>query len=331
MQFNCDDCGRQIIAEDSSVGKKGKCPGCGTIIRIPAYDPDIKIELQSEPNDPFPDLELKPETDDQDSGVFDFIAQDAADRSNTAHIEDSEQIGHTGHSAFVEILTYPAVSAGWIILSIFVGVPAVADFIRFLMKRTPGLLMLIFIPILLIALMVCFTVSVYMFWYFTLCIQQSALGSARMPDSLIEDNGFWDMFTTTLRVFACVIIFLGPAAVCYHHYGKFTIHFWAILAAGVFFLPMAFMTTTFFDSISGLNPYHIIRGVILTFKSYIFVALGYFLFVALIVVPMLYIQVLAPAPFGLVARGIYVYCLFIMGQLAGRLYFKYSEKLNWEI
>ncbi|HEX8914761.1 MAG TPA: PrsW family glutamic-type intramembrane protease [Humisphaera sp.] len=38
ISVSCE-CGRQFRAPDSAAGKRGKCPGCGTILRVPALPP----------------------------------------------------------------------------------------------------------------------------------------------------------------------------------------------------------------------------------------------------------------------------------------------------
>ena len=236
MKFNCEHCGYSIKVDDSLAGKRGLCPDCKEVVTVPVCDPSVEIELQLvEDSGTFPSIEQQHGTDSQGSGVFDYNLQDATDRSRAAHIEQSERIGQTGHNAFVEILAYPMSQTAWIILTVFVGVPAAGDLIQYLMKVTPGMLMFLYIPLLLIAWMVSFTVSVYMFWYFGYCIQQSALGSAKMPDSLIEDNGFWDMFKAMLRVLSCVAICLGPSMVCFYQDQKLNVTVVSVLAAGVFF------------------------------------------------------------------------------------------------
>ncbi len=41
FQFNCA-CGRPLIAPESAVGRRGRCPGCGTIFTVPA--PPVPVE-----------------------------------------------------------------------------------------------------------------------------------------------------------------------------------------------------------------------------------------------------------------------------------------------
>ena len=94
---------------------------------------------------------------------------------------------------------------------------------------------------------------------------------------------------------------------------------------------MAFMTTSLFDSIGGLNPWYILKGIALTFKSYLLVVAAYVMFVGLVAIPMVLIQLYTPAVVGLAARGVYVYFLFVMGHITGRLYFRYADKLNWDV
>src|ERR1019366_5767499 len=60
ISFPCGNCNKQIKVKDELVGKKGKCPGCGRPVVIPAlaaaaparqvHSPDLAEERTAPPN-----------------------------------------------------------------------------------------------------------------------------------------------------------------------------------------------------------------------------------------------------------------------------------------
>ena len=51
ISFDCDVCGKQLKAVDEHAGRRTRCPGCATVVRIPTLAPppeeDAPYELQS--------------------------------------------------------------------------------------------------------------------------------------------------------------------------------------------------------------------------------------------------------------------------------------------
>lgn len=330
MIFNCDSCGQSITVQQSWAGKKGRCPKCQAVIVIPPVKSSQEEAVELEAENSFPELEEKVR-ENEDSGIFDFVEAERRKRAMDAHIEDFEKIGNVSRSWIVEILLYPKNSAGLAMLAVFIMAPAFLELSIFLFNILPGRSKLLLIPLLVIAFIVYVIVSVYIFWYFSLCIQQSALGSAKAPETLMDDSSFWEMTCKMIRFFSCMIICLGPAAIYFYRNEVLDAIFYCILAGGVFFLPMALMATTIFDSVAGLNPVLIIRSIIKVFKQYTCVVLIYCVFVGLIVVPKFTILTIVPGPIKLVWHGVYVYFMMVMGHILGRLYYRNSEKLNWEV
>ena len=42
ITFRCDSCGRGLRVSESHAGKKGRCPKCSSIVRVPCADPEIQ-------------------------------------------------------------------------------------------------------------------------------------------------------------------------------------------------------------------------------------------------------------------------------------------------
>jgi len=36
ITLSCPSCGKHVLARDESAGKNVKCPGCGTVLHVPA-------------------------------------------------------------------------------------------------------------------------------------------------------------------------------------------------------------------------------------------------------------------------------------------------------
>lgn len=330
MVFNCDSCSQSITVPDAWAGRKGRCPKCRNVTAIPhpesAKDDSPDIEIDNS----FPDLTVTAEKND-DSCIFDFVAEEAYKRAADSHIEESERIGSISSSWFVEMLRYPTNSAGLAMLTVFILAPTIWQLSRLLFNVFPGNTKLLLIPLLVFAFAANVIVTVYMFWYFSLCIQQSALGSAKAPETLMNDSSFWEMFCKMVRFFSCVLLCLGLAARYYYQNMQLDTAFFSILAAGVFFLPMTLLTTSIFDSLAGLNPICIVRSITILFRRYIGVALIYCVFVGLVALPEFILLTEAPGPLKILFHGVFAYCLMMTGHILGRLYYRNSEKLNWQV
>src|SRR5262249_29472534 len=44
IPVKCESCGRNLKVKDELAGKKGKCPGCGRVLPIPAAAPVLMME-----------------------------------------------------------------------------------------------------------------------------------------------------------------------------------------------------------------------------------------------------------------------------------------------
>ncbi len=105
--------------------------------------------------------------------------------------------------------------------------------------------------------------------------------------------------------------------------------FWLLLVYAVFVYPMALLAFVVFDSVSALKPRLLFRSISNTFFPYCGLVL---LFVATVsLIGVLGQRVHGPEylPFPLRYAGIYL--AFVAAHLLGRFYWRYQEKLNWEV
>ena len=107
--------------------------------------------------------------------------------------------------------------------------------------------------------------------------------------------------------------------------------FWLLLGGGVFFLPMALLSTIMFDSLAGLNPILIIGSIFSTFGKYLGVALAFYvpyaISVGVFTVLSPFVSPLTIPIFSLID----LYLLLVAAHLLGWFFYRNEEKLNWEV
>jgi hypothetical protein len=112
------------------------------------------------------------------------------------------------------------------------------------------------------------------------------------------------------------------------------------MAFGVFLFPMGLLAVIMFDTLSALNPAIIIGSIFSAFFPY----LGLILLLAVVIVSVRFIMplydLITSGGSSLLAIGtIFIYSsgvadfymLMVMAHLLGRFFYKYQEKLNWEV
>jgi len=184
-----------------------------------------------------------------------------------------------------------------------------------------------------------------MYWYFSECVADSAAGGLRAPEALSISESFGEMFQNYLRLLACYVFFFGPVTFYYYACIRFSntqpnaVIFWSLQTYGVFFFPMGILAVVISDSVRGLSPVLLIRSIASTFLPYcglviLFYGLG-ILFVIGIVGSMS-----AGRAVGSISSLIltlisilvgFIWMLLVAGHLLGRFYWRYEDKLNWNV
>jgi hypothetical protein len=262
----------------------------------------------------------------------------------------------------IDIFLYPASKPGLTMVGIFIGVPLLMGlFVRFLkllaVQFPPFYVFAVFF--LVISLIINIVILLYKYWYLGECVRDSAGGQIRAPETIAVTPCF-EIFSSFLRIFVCVIIFSAP--VFYYllksggvdrngvslfwfvllfsqnvmsEIGKGGTAFHLLLLFAVFFFPMTVLSVVMFDSFRGLNPILIVRSIFRTFFYYC----GLVVLISLLSVPIILLrkfvvtEVISGRP-GLflnlpTAAGIYL--MLVVAHLLGRFYWKYQEKLNWDV
>jgi len=168
-----------------------------------------------------------------------------------------------------------------------------------------------------------------MYWYFAECIRDSADGGLRAPETFANRPSMGDMFLQTANIIGCLVVFFGPFVFYMLFAKKADIIFWLLLVYAVLFFPMGLLAVVVFDSASGLNPRLLIASISNVLSQYCGLVL---LFVAaVLLISMLGQRVQGPEYLAFILRCVSIYLAFVAAHLLGRFYWRYQEKLNWEV
>ena len=352
IEFNCEYCDRKISTPKSHAGKKAVCPKCNNTFIIPVIlapgsdaNQDYSGDLMPRTTDSSHGLTLIDVPDEyklkEEPAVQTNISEQAIDRQQEyqedSKVEETEYAKQRKLPWMIDIFLYPTSKGGLLTLTTFILLKLFTDI------ATVMLMCCVFGGILSLIIRVVLVWS-YMCWYFSECIRDSADGGLRAPDIAGTMPGLGDMFWHWARFFACFAIFLGPV-VFYRGYSYFTnvevnnTIFLSLLAFGVFFFPMNILAVVMFDSVNGMNPILVIRSIISTFLQYcgLFI-LFYGLSILFNIMLGMVLKILSLTQ--ILSRGFFAYILFnllmayallVAGHLLGRFYWRYEEKLNWEV
>ena len=223
---------------------------------------------------------------------------------------------------FIDIFLFPVSLLSVAILVLCLAVPPTVC----IMLVASGSFILITFWFGLITVMLLY---VYAFWYFSASVRQSAEGQLRAPNSVIDAPGLWEMFWQFFRAIMCLLFFFLPMMIYLGHTQSFDTIFWVLFGLGVFLFPMGLLAITVLDSLSGLNPVFLIGSILSTLVPYcplvaIYFGLGWML--TRIGSVWLKSKILA-----YVCIAGFYYLLLVAGHLLGRFYFRYQEKLNWDV
>lgn len=239
----------------------------------------------------------------------------------------------------LDMLFYPMNGPGLTIIGIVVGLPLILAAAATVFMAL-GPLMLIGLLFMYINFIVIIPICVsYMFWYFGLCINTSAYGQVRAPETLAldADGGVLDLIWIAFKLIGCTVLFLGAGAVYYLIQRRMDLWFYLVTVLGIFVYPMAVLSLVMHDSLAGVNPWIIARSIIKTFRQYCLVCIVYLLLVVIVAACFglgIYIRTLIPVlgrAAGIGFSFMWMYFLLVAGHILGRFYFRNEHKLEWEV
>jgi DNA-directed RNA polymerase subunit RPC12/RpoP len=341
INFHCKNCGQKFSVPEIHAGKKGKCPKCKNIILVP------KIQSTSPPTTQNGTANHKAISKDSSYGLtlldvpqkdkaqipstpqYDVSAgalEDKEELEGAAKIDQAEPVAERKLPWIIDIFLYPTSQAGLTYLAIFVGVPLAIRFIK-LSLGTFGLA--IALPSLIINILV----GLGMCWYFAECVRDSACGRTRAPEAFSTAD-ISEMFSQSLYLAACYLLFAGPAGFYFVYTQKTDAIFWLLLAYGAFFFPMALLAVVMFNSSSAFNPLLLIISIFKTLFPYS----GLVAFLTALVLVARFIPTVQPdtnkwavLALDCISSSIFIYVALVVAHLLGRFYWRYQNKLNWEV
>jgi DNA-directed RNA polymerase subunit RPC12/RpoP len=332
IEFYCENCGQKIGAPDILQGESRQCPRCKNKVIVP--------DAQTAESSPKPDVPAKPQVSlkysDYELTLLNVREQSEIKNKATEQDDDSEKTadekGKTKEIQyaeerklpwFIDIFLYPLSLSGLKHLAVFIGVPALMIVLSFFI---PAILMFLFI---IISIVVNLLLFIYMFWYFAECIRDSADGWVRAPQGMGALPDFSDMFGQMIHTLGCFIFFLMPTTLYILSTKRVDIIAWMLLIAAIFFYPISFLSVILHDSVSGLDPRVLLRSVRNTFWPYMGLILLFVLFAGMIRI--IFLELQTSIFWGFVLQFVVFYAAFILAHLTGRFYWRYKEKLKWDL
>jgi len=334
IEFHCEYCDRKISAHKDQAGKKAICPKCKNTFIIPTALPSTSSENQVYSKDftvfvtdSTHGLTLKDVPDEYKlkNGLAGRpeVSEENVDRKSEydedSKVEEPKYVGQRKLPWLIDILLYPLSIPGLLTMVVIVL----------------GQLLAVFLQICCLGSILQIIITLYTYWYFCTCIRDSALGGLRAPETIGNMPSLGEMLWQCLRLLACGTFLFAPMIfylswLSISDTKKDAAIFFSLLALGIFFFPMGILAVVMFDSVRGLNPMLIVQSIIGTFFQYF----GLVLFIYCLGI--IYTLILSVGPqWGITAyifsNIIFIWMLLIAGHLLGRFYWRYENKLNWEV
>jgi hypothetical protein len=224
---------------------------------------------------------------------------------------------------FIDIFLYPLNKSGLKHLALFILVPLLFNILA---RFFPG----VFIYIIMIAgFIVNFIIFLYMYWYLAECVRESASGWVRAPMGFGGLPTLRDMFGQVVNIIGCLAVFFAPFVLYVFIAQKTGIIFWLLLVSAVFLYPMALMSILMHESGRGLNFHKFTKSISDTFFPYCGLVLFFILTVVLI--SLIPLETMESPLWSFILRFVIIYTAFIGAHLLGRFYWKYQDRLNWDL
>lgn len=327
IRFCCERCGKKIRVSKTHAGKKGRCPKCKSEVVIPIaekvepaeskglFDDSGKIVLDSAIFDTPKESEYLTGQEEVSDGRS--LSDDVQELKDKLGIVKTETVAERKLPWLIDIFLYPTSMSGLINLGIFWILPILLRFIG------------IILPIPFLWGILRLFVVAYMYYYFLECVRDSAAGGIRAPENIGSMPDTSDAVSQVWEIAVSVVIFWGPVALYSIYIPKTDTIFWILLGYGIFFFPMGFLALAMFKSTSAFNPILWLASILSTFFQYCALVLFFCLlgWLVLKIVSLSRQSLLFAYSLG----AAFIYLAMVVSHLLGRFYFKYQDKLNWEV
>ncbi len=340
IKFRCNSCNQKIGVPISYAGKRVRCRKCNGPNVVPQSQENETSRQQKQLSsadsskhfvvDDLLDLAAGPAIEQKERHKNEEEPQDS---KSTKPVQNQyrENVQKRKLPWPIDIFLYPVSGSGLFSLALIVLGEYLAIFFC------------------CFAFLVQLLIVFFTYWYCCECIRDSAAGGLRAPVAFSGSGELFEELWQCLKLLACYLFFLGPLSI-YIVYCVFSgiepkkKITWALIVYAGFFFPMGVLATVMFDSISALNPVLLVRSIISTFPQYcglvfLFYSL-YFLYdlfistissVGAATVPTLSSAILRALGLAVMRKIVFIWLLFIFSHLLGRFYWRYQEKLYWEV
>lgn len=346
MRFCCEHCGRQLSVADGQTGRKGRCPRCKNTVTIPTApvrsaavqatrSDDALAATKPTPRDPLL-LDVPPADVTPGKAAPESLTREEAYERLRAMQDDyvlkaREKPPDRPLPWIVDIFLYPMNKPGMLILSLSVGIPLL---LQILVTLGQALLfvfppaVILWVPCLIAHWAALLLFVLYVAWYATECIRDSAAGAIRAADTTGLTPGLSELFGQALTLVACGAACMVPAVLYAAGRGDAGRNFWILYGTGGFLFPMALLAVVMFESLRALNPVLLLGSILSTFLPYC--ALAVFCCMQWLLLPLALYYVRKVWVVGYLLLFLAFYQLLIQAHLLGRFYWKNQEKLNWD-
>lgn len=337
IEFHCQNCDRKISVPRTRAGKEAQCPNCKDRFIVPATDFESSPAKQSPPAQSTAsagaltvlDVPEEYKLKDPPAGRSEKAIVSEPESEGDGAEEEKEPVGERKLPWFMDIFLYPTSAPGLIHLGIFTIIPLLIAIVRIPL----GIFgMAIGIPGFLINVLI----SLYLCWYVTECVRDSAKGGTRAPEAFATAD-LGEMWSQAQHIIGCYLILLGPVFFYSLFAHRTDVVFWILLGYGILFFPMGLLATVMFDSIRGLNPILLLGSIFSTFFQYcgLLLLIGGTILIFRSITTMESSETQQPTVTMLILGGVFyaiaLYSVFVVAHLLGRFYWRNQEKLNWEV
>lgn len=325
VKFTCSMCEEEIQVPENSRGQVIECPHCGCYVEVPSEE--IPIGKARAP--------VQTRRDDE---ATDKQSEEPQRPKGEIAVEESAPAGTRSLPWPIDILLYPTSIPGLATVGGVAILPVVSVFLFGFVRLCCLFGLVYFVGFIFVVL--------YLYWYFCECIRDSAFGGLRAPGGPGGSMDWGDLLWSSLRLLACYLFFFGPLILYRVHVGRSRaevnyVVLLSLMTYGNFFYPMGILAVVMFESVRGLNPIFIFRSVVATFLPYCgLIALFYGLNIlfSIGIVGSLF-AVMGVAGDSLVSAILsivlmlagFIWLLLVTGHLLGRFYWRYQEKLYWNV
>jgi DNA-directed RNA polymerase subunit RPC12/RpoP len=332
IEFYCENCGQKISAPDILVGELRQCPRCKNKVVIPDAQTAESSEKPDVPNGPqvslkYSDYELTLLNVHEQNEIKNIVAEQDKDSEETANENDEpkevQYVEQRKLPWLMDVFLYPLSLSGLKHLAIFIGVPALMVALSYII---PAVLEYIFTFLYTVVNLLVF---IYLFWYCAECIRDSADGWVRAPEGMGTLPDLPDMLSQMAHTIGCFFFFLMPTVLYILFVRRVDVIAWLLVIAAIFFYPISFLSIVLHDSVSGLNPSILLRSIRNTFWPYTGLVLLFVLFAGMI--GLFFLELKSSIFCGFIFLLVVCYAAFILAHLTGRFYWRYKEKLKWDL